>query len=77
MNTLDPQSNHIDNISTTSRKSSLSLAKPIPFPDDYKSTNAHKIDIMFIPSNEHANDVALSDVQLRQNDCDGQIKTVL
>lgn len=42
----------------TSRKSSLSLAKPIEMPDDFEKANhsqidkdSHKIDIMFIPSN--------------------------
>lgn len=67
----------------TSRKSSLSLAKPIEMPD-VKSIDrdSHKIDIMFIPSNEQCaagnDEISENDVELRPaSDKDENIKTVL
>lgn len=83
---LQPQ-NHIDNISMTSRKSSLSLAQPIPMPDDCEGVEivdgSHKIDIVLNPTDEHmANcngDTIPADAPLRQgdDDRDAHIKTVL
>lgn len=83
-----PQLNHhqsSDNISMTSRKSSLSLARPIEMPEDRREIDkdSHKIDIMFIPSN--GEQVGNGDGEISENDihlCPGNgkdehIKTVL
>lgn len=74
-----------DNISMTSRKSSLSLARPIEMPEDRRDIDrdSHNIDIMFIPSN--GEQVASGDGEISENDihlCHGNendehIKTVL
>lgn len=66
----------------TSRKSSLSLAKPIEIPDGESIDKySHKID-MFVPSNEQSaggnDEISENDIELRQaTDNDGHIKTVL
>lgn len=71
----------------TSRKSSLSLAKPIEMPNDCREVNidkdSHKIDILFIPSSDHVtangnDEISENDIQLRHtNDNDEYIQTVL
>lgn len=72
----------------TSRKSSLSLAQPIPMPDNGEGVEildagSHKIDIVLNPTDEHmANcngDTIPADVPLRQDDDDrdAHVKTVL
>lgn len=67
----------------TSRKSSLSLAQPIQMAGDCQQVDnncdPHKIDRMFIPSNEQMNGhTSLEDIQLHQDGETGEhVKTVL
>lgn len=72
----------------TSRKSSLSLATPIPMPDEGNGDmemeeNSHKIDIVLNPNDEHIphcnGDIVPNDVSLRcqNDDIDATIKPVL